>query len=137
MILVVIRIEFFFVPVQNDLQLVNAALDGLDLVVGVAVKAHASGRVGIFGVPHQVGHHALILAAGDQRVAADLGIGFNDQHGVAVLRSLSGRGDAGAASAHDNHIIGSLNGVLRFIGEGLGPRLQRRHIAAGLLRCRV
>ena len=137
MILVVIRIEFFFVPVQNDLQLVDAALDGLDLVVGVAVKAHAGGRVGIFGVPYQVGHHALILAAGDQRVAADLGIGFNDQHGVAVLRSLSGRGDAGAASAHDNHIIGSLDGVLRFIGEGLGPRLQRRHIAAGLLRCRV
>ena len=136
-ILVVVRVELLFVPLQDGLELVDAALHGLDLVVGVAVKAHARGGVGIFGVPHQVGHHALVLAAGNQRVAADLGVGFDNQHGVAVLRRLRGRGDTRAARAHDHHVMGDLDGLLRLVGEGLGARLQRRHVAAGLLGRRV
>ena len=133
---VVVGVEGLFAPVKDDLELVDAALHGLDLVIGVAVKAHAGGGVGILGIPYQVRHHALVLAAGHQRVAADLSILFDDEHGVAVLRGLRSRGNAGAAGAHDDHVVGLLDGILRghFNRVGLeGSKVG----AAGLLGSRV
>ena len=130
MILVVVGIELVLTPCEDGLQLVNAALYGLYLVVGIAIKANAGGRIGIFGVPDQVGHYALILTTGNQRITADFGILFDYQYGITILRSLRGSSDTRATGTNDDHIIGAFDGFLGFIGKGLRTGLQGSDAAA-------
>ena len=134
-ILVVGLVKRLFGPAEDRLQFVQSrdALD--DLVVGVAVIAHAGGRVRIGRIPHEVRHDALILTAGDQRVAADFRVLFDHQNGVAVLRGLSRRRDARAARADDDHIIGLLDRGLRLVRRA--RRLKGVHVGAARLLRRV
>ena len=131
MILIVALVERLFGPVQDGLQLVQSrdALD--DLVIGVAVIAHAGGRIRIGRIPYEVRHDALILTAGNQRVAADFRVLFDDQNGVAVLRGLRRRRDASAARADDDHIIGLLDRGLRLVLHGRS--LEGVHVRAARL----
>ena len=130
-ILVVGLVKRLFGPAEDRLQFAQSrdALD--DLVVGVAVIAHTGGRVRIGRIPHEVRHDALILTAGDQRVAADFRVLFDHQNGVAVLRGLSRRRDARAARADDDHIIGLLDRGLRLVLHGRS--LEGVHVRAARL----
>ena len=124
---VVLRVEGLLTPVQDHFQLVDTAGDGLHLVVGVPVEAGAGVRVGVGGVPDEIGHDGLILSAGDQRIAAYFRVFLDEEHGVAVLGGLGCGGNARAARAEDYNVIGDLN---RVAGHGL----QRVGDERGLIR---
>ena len=134
-ILVVLLIKGLFAPVEDGFELVQGSDAFNNLVIGVAVVANASGGIRIGGIPYQIGHDALILTAGDQRVAADLGVLFDHQHGVAVLGSLRGRSDASAAGADDDHVIGFLDGILSFVNDLVG--LEGIQVGAASLLSRI
>ena len=132
--LVVFLIKGLLTPVQNGFELIDAALYGLDLVVGLSVTAVDAGlSVRIFRIPDQVGHHGLELSAGNQRVAADFCILFDHKNGVAVLGGLSRRGDTGAAGTDNDHVSSHFNGIAGLVLD-LGSLESFQIGASGLLR---
>ena len=107
-------IERLLAPVQDHLEFVDAALYGLDLVVGLAVISNACLSVRIRRIPYQVRHNRLILSAGYQSIAADFRVLLDHENGIAVLRCLGRRRDSCAAGADDNHVISLFDRILGY-----------------------
>ena len=115
MVLVVILVKRLLGPVLDDLQFIDAALHGFNLVIGFSVIADAGIRIRIRRIPYQVRHNPLILSAGYQRISADLRILFDNEGCLAVFSRLCRRGNSCAAASDDNHIPGILDRILRLM----------------------
>ena len=134
MLVVQRAVERLFRPTEDGLERVDAARVVLHLVIGLAIqRVHAGGRVRISRVPDEVRHHRLESAAGNERVAAHLGVLFKHDDGAAVLRGLGRRNHARAARADNDHVIGLFNRGLSGVLDGV--RLKGAEVGApGLLR---
>ena len=113
-------VERFLAPVQDRFQNGNIAGRLLDLVIGHALVFARRG-VGMCRIKDKIFLYRLILTAGSDGIAADLGVGFDDDNTVAVLGSLHRRRHPGAAGADDNDIIRFLNRIGRLMYNRIGP----------------
>ena len=126
-------VKRLFRPVEDGLERIDTTRIVLHLVIGLTVqRVDAGGRIRIFRIPDEVRHHGLERTAGNQRIAAHLGVLFQNNHRAAVLRCLRRRNHARAARADDDHVIGLLD--RRLSGMLNSRRLERAEVGALRLR---